>query len=307
MMKNLKLKLAFIGVLICSSTLYSQGFYLTAGGGYAFTMNGQTGWEMSSTEEYINDNVNNLYSSTFTNESVPLSYGKGLNFDVAIGYKFNEFIAGEIGFSYLLGGKTTIEEQRTVKNIYSTHTTETNFKKTATRYSQMFRLIPSVILSPNFEVFNPYLKVGAVLGFGSIYYEETSESTIKSSQPITPPIPPTTSALSSTSNGGMAFGFQGAFGLEYKMWDAISLIGEVNYIGMSYAPKKSVKTKWEENGIDKLTNATVKQKETEYVDERIYSLNDYNEDEPNQQLSISEPFSSLGFKLGVIFNFRDSK
>ena len=298
-MKNLKLKLILFLALLSSTTLFSQGFYVTAGGGYAFTMNGQrTGIGNEKSESTYNYQTNNSTSSS-TIESVSLSYGKGFNFNGALGYMFNEYVGIDLGFNYLFGGKTVTESySKHTEILQSSNNVFENTNKTS-NYSRMFRVIPSLIVTPNFDKINPYIKIGAVIGFGSFYAESNRESLKNGSHQ-------STSSYISKSNGGVAFGFNSALGVTYDFSERMSLFGEVNYIGMTYAPHKSIRTKWEVDGVDQLPNLPTNQKETEYVDELTQVQNSNNPDEPTQQLFFSQPFNSLGFNVGVKFSLNPS-
>jgi len=300
MMKNLKFKLAFIGVLFFSTTLFSQGFYLTTSGGYAFTMNGQNGLASNRSEESVYDSSGGQSMRSSTTESVSLSYGKGVDFGGSVGYMFNDYLGIDLGFNYLVGGVTKTNNNSIYTEIGPIITNVVKRSEITKNYSRMFRVIPSIVLTPNFEKINPYIKIGAVLGFGSFYAESESESFKNGSKE-------SAYSFAYKSNGGLALGFNAGLGASYTISNKLSLFGEVSYIGMSYAPQKSVVTKWENHGTDLLPNLSTNQKEIAYVDEYTQVQNATNPDEPMKQLSFSQPFSSLGFNFGIKLNLTASK
>ena len=299
-MKNLKLKLALVALLFSSTGLFAQGFYISANAGYSFAMNGQRGFNSNTHRESVYDNIGNNSSSTFTEESVNYSYGKGFNFGGAIGFEFNDYLGVELGLDYLYGGKNTTKNMGSYTDISPSGTTVDLYSNSSSSYSRMFRVIPRLVISPNFEKLNPYIKVGVVLGFGSFYSDSESENTFTLHQDHT-------SSISRKSYGGIAIGFNSSLGVNYKLSDKICLFGEMSYIGMSYAPEKTSVTKWEENGEDVLSSKPISFTEWEYVDELTKVQNSNNEDEPSKGLYFSQPFSSLGINFGVKFNLNPAK
>jgi len=299
-MNNLKLKLALVALLISSTGIFAQNFYISANVGYSFPMNGQRTGFNNTHQESINDYVGNTTSFSTTYESVNFSLGKGFNFGGAVGFEFNDYLGVELGLDYLLGGKNTAESTSKHTEILQTSTNVYTFNTTNSSYSRMFRVIPRLVISPNFEKINPYIKIGVVLGFGSFYSDYDSESTTSGTSNQT-------QSTSRKSSGGMALGFNSSFGVNYYLSDKMSVFGEVSYIGMSYAPEKTSSTKGEVDGEDILPSTPVSRKEWEYVDELTAVQNSSNMDEPTKQLYFSQPFSSLGINFGVKFNLNQAK
>jgi hypothetical protein len=296
-MKNLKL--TALAVLF-STGIFAQNFYITANAGYAFGMNSQLGWFSNNEQISIRDDVNGSFTSTNSAENVPFSLGKGMNFGASVGYMFNSHIGIDLGVNYLIGGKTESTSYYKNTDIYSNGTFVSESNSNESAYSRMWRILPSIVLTPGFEKFNPYAKVGIVMGFGSFYSESQSES--NSTGPIGPS--PYSNSSKTKYNGGMAFGFNGTIGSSYLLSEKLSVFGEVSFIGMSYAPTKSVLTERTINGIDDLPNLSTYDKEVEYVDELTYDSNPPDGDEPQQWLKTSFPMSSMGLNFGVMFSFK---
>lgn len=272
-MKKIKF-LSLITVFTCIlgvNNVVGQGTYVNINAGYGAKMSSQT--------------LDNFYNSTSTSnsetsEQVYVSLGKGLNFGGAFGYMFNENIGAELGFSYLLGGKSTS------KDDYNGDKTD------YTLSSNMLKINPSVVLSFGLDGVNPYTKFGFVIGMGSINmeYEENDNGDIYK--------------MKSKMHGGLAMGLNAAIGANYALSGNMSLFGEINMINMSYAPTKDELTEATYNGADQLPDMSIKDKETEYVDKYTYSDNNPPPDsEPSKDLKQKFPFGSFGLNFGLRINF----
>lgn len=297
-MKNFKL--TALAVLL-STGLFAQNFYITANAGYAFGINSQTGMYVNSNQISNNNYLDNVFTKSGSTENVPLSLGKGINLGGSVGYMFNDYIGIDVGLNYLLGGKTEATSYSKSTVIYPNTgekiVSESNTKNVI--YSRMFRVIPAIIITPGFEKFNPYAKIGVVLGFGSFYTEDEISS---SSTGVSAP-PPYNIINNQTFSGGMAFGFNGTFGASYNLNEKLSLFGEASFIGMSYSPTKSKITKYTNNGVDELPNMITYYTESEYVDNLSLNSEPIYSDEPAKKIKTSYPMSSIGLNLGVKFNF----
>lgn len=270
-MKNLKL-LSLILVftcIFCGNNLFGQGAYVNLHAGY--------GTNISSHNLFINS-THTSNSSTY--ERVNVSLGKGLNFGGAFGYMFNKNFGAELGFSYLLGGKSTgLDDFVGGKRDY-------------TLSSNMLRINPSLVISSGLDGVNPYAKFGLILGTGSINYEvvDSDDGNIYKSK--------------LKMDGGLAMGLNAAIGANFTFSDNMSLFGEINMINMSYAPTKGEIIEATYNGADELPNMTTFQKEIEFVESYTYSNNNPPADsEPRTQLKQKHPFGSFGLNLGLRISF----
>lgn len=211
-------------------------------------------------------------------EQINLSLGKGAQLGGALGYMFNPHIGMELGLNYLRG--TQIDATRSNNNGY------TNYHF----WANQFRFNPTLVLATGMEKINPYAKFGLVLGIGSVHqtindYEGNDIENIEIK-----------------SNGGTAVGFNSAIGALFNLKENVNLFAEISLMNLSYAPSKSLLTKDEVNGVDRLPFMTTSQKEGEYVDS--YTI-DPNNQRPNSIPSLSlktkMPFSSIGFNFGLQF------
>ena len=59
---------------------------------------------------------------------------------------------------------------------------------------------------------------------------------------------------------------------------------------------------FEQDGVDKMPDLDTYQKEIEYVSKYVYNRDEFDENQPDIQLKISTPFSSLGVNFGVKYS-----
>ena len=209
-----------------------------------------------------------------------VSFGKGLNFGGTFGVMFNENIGAELGLSYLLGGKSE------AKDIYPMGTTD------YTLSSNMFRIIPSLVIASGLDGVNPYAKFGLIIGIGSIMYDvednDAGDITI----------------LKFKFDGGVALGLNAGIGATFSLSDNMSLFGEINVVNLSYAPDKSELTEATDNGVDFLIDLTTNDKEIEFVDSFTDNFSTPTPDsQPDKQLKQKFPFGSIGINVGFRIGF----
>jgi len=280
---NVSAKKVALGMFISlfSIAAYSQ-FYINVGGGYNLGIANQ-----SLLNNY--ERTNNIVKM----ENVKTSLGKGLNFGLNLGYMFNGNIGIDLQCSYLLGDETTGESE---DNFTFFDINYYDFEKISIK-SQMFRVNPSIIIASGFDKLDPYAKFGVIFGFGSInlnYLDEEYENNQLEDKEV----------VKWKMDGGMAFGISSALGLMYHISDLISVYGELDLVGMSYAPIKGVMTEYTVNGADKLPNLTTDDKEIDFVDDITYDYNNPpSSAEPSKELKNYLPYSSIGLNIGVRFSF----
>lgn len=275
-------KLALVMFIsLFSVAAYSQ-FYINVGGGYNLGIANQ-----SLLQNYEStDNIDKT-------ENVKISLGKGLDFGLNLGYMFNSNLGIDLQCTYLLGDEATGE----YKSTYTFFNTKYYEYEKISIKSQMFRINPSIIIASGFEKLDPYAKFGVILGFGSItsnYLDEEYEDDQLQDKLV----------QEWKLNGGMAFGLSSSLGLMYHISDLISVYGELNLVGMSYAPTKGVMTEYTINGSDRLPDLTTDDKEIDFVDDITYDYdNPPSTAVPSRELKNYLPYSSIGLNIGVRFSF----
>jgi opacity protein-like surface antigen len=283
--KNHPALVLFIGLFLVSfivpyNKAFSQGAYLKMGAGYQISSNPTNAMSM------VSNTISGITTTTYTTENIGL--GKGINFGGGLGYFFNSNIGAEIGINYLVGGKNEYTEERTNLNM-------SNFfsKSNSEIYTRMLFVNPSIVLKIPFTQVSPYARLGLVMGFGHLL----GETEIKTNSGNTSSIEYTKSKTS----GGMAWGANAAFGVDYPLTSQFGLFGEVCINTINYRPKKTETIEARLNGNDVLNTISTRGKIIEYEDKytEVDSNNPDNPNEPSKFGRINMPLSNLSFQLGI--------
>ena len=277
-----------------NSSSQGSGLYIDFNLGYNFGLNSQVlGYNNTNSQA-----ANGDYTSK--NEVITGSFGKGMNIGGTVGYMFNANIGAELGINYLMGGTTSSED------INSSAIVGQEYSKTSTTdmSASMLQLNPSIVFSLGKEGFNPYAKFGMVIGTsGKITGEETLSGNEwdGSSNSVVAVNATKTHELS----GSTAFGWSAAIGGTYAFNENMGLFGELNMINMGWSPSKGEITEYKEDGVDMLVGSTVRDRETDYVNETTWTSTPSTPDEtkPNESLKNTYSFGSMGIKVGFRYNF----
>lgn len=248
-------------------TLHGQEKYISFSSGYSFK---------AGSVNAVNFNNTSMGNNAITYEQINLSLGRGLNVCGAFGMYFNKNVGLDFGINYLLGSKTTATDE------YIGGKTELTYS------GNMLRLNPSLVFRAESNKLKPYARFGVIVGKGSInaQYKDVDEGDIL--------------LLKLKLNGGLAFGFSSAMGINYMLNEKISLFGEINAVNMSYAPSRGKVTEASFNGVDALPNMTTSEKEFEYVNSYTETFNSTPPDsEPTKSLKEKFPFGSIGLNIGM--------
>jgi hypothetical protein len=271
---------------VCS---FAQGIYVR--GGTGFGLPAATG--LMGENQNIRQDIGNIYESSV--EAVKGSYGAGVNFDIAAGYKFNENFIFELGFLYLAGRKY----ETFYRNIFSSVTgASSRIEDTYTSYSRGFYVNPSFVFSAGFGKQAPYARIGIIAGSPKIkrdesFYDDSdgvSEGTIKWED-----------------YGGLSIGFQTAIGVNWKITERLDIFTEAVFVSMTYYAEKAEMTEYIENGTDVLGLYPASFTNIDYVKKVEYNPQP-DPDAPSYQLIKASPFSSISARVGIrfdIFNFGD--
>ncbi len=274
----MKTKIAITIMVLTASLLsgrtFSQGLYAKINAGYGLNMSSQN----VDYFHFINYTIDTVSS---TQEQVKTSLGKGFVVEGAVGYMFNKNVGAEISCSYLLGAKT-----KTNQTLYGT-------VRNNSLSANMLRINPSLVIAGSFEKINPYAKLGLIIGFGKIIYEDDYTSAGGS----------VVSEIMELS-GGIALGLNAGAGVSYNISDKLSLFGEVNMVNLSYSPTKGILTESIVDGTDRLPDMTTHEKEIDYVDNYTTETNAPPSDsEARKELKETYPFGSVGLNVGIKINF----
>ena len=278
--KNIKSIILFSILILASSKSFTQNAYLKFQSGYQISSNPSSG------QNTVSNTSSTFTTTTTTSKNIGL--GTGLNFGAAIGYDFSENIGAEIGVNYLFGHKYELTDESTNLNMNNTYD-----NLTSTIYSRMLFINPSFILKASAPKLNPYMRLGIVMGIGSVRSENTTESSMNniSSKEYTKFI----------TNGGLAWGANGAIGVVHELNQQISIYAEASIQSINYKPKKSEMVEAELNGNDILNTYSNREKISEFSDKytRVDSGNTPNPNQAKESARINLPLSNLLLQIGV--------
>jgi hypothetical protein len=262
------------------ATTFGQGLYLGLGGGLHFPAARQA----TSPDE--NRTITSTGSTTeLTSRSVSL--GRGIHAGLYAGYMFNKNVGAEIGFNYVMGGKTTIKDDD------ASPTSST--KSETTMQANMIRVVPAIRMTAGEGKLRPYMRMGLILGLGTKLVVEDKST-------YTSPADVIVSEETWEYKGGMSLGFHGGLGAIFMISDGLGIFAEVAGNFQSWAPATGSMTKSMFDGEDQMPDLKTNDKEIEYVDSfTITSPSPTNDAAPSQQLRDYHPFSSVGINIGIHF------
>ena len=259
---------------LLSGRTFSQVLYAKINAGYGLNMSTQS-------VNYFNFTNFTIDTALSNKEQVNTSLGRGITCEGAVGYMFNNNIGAELGVSYLMGAKTL-----TKQTLYGS-------VRNNSLSANMLRINPSIVIACGFEKINPYAKLGLIVGFGKIMYED--DYTSAGGSVVTEKM---------ELNGGMALGLNAGAGVNYNISDKLSLFGEVNMVNLSYSPTKGILTESIVDGTDRLPDLSTHEKEIDFVDNYTTDTYDPPSDTvPSKDLKESFPFGSVGLNVGLRINF----
>lgn len=279
--------------VLLAGVMSGQGIYVRAGGGYGFPIaTSKIGEKYLQTVVYDGTNTVN----TFTAKSVKGSYGAGTNFNFALGYKFNENFIFEISTQYLMSNKYKSYDSYIYKNTDPLNLSSNVDTYDNTTSAKALLLNPSFIFSAGFGKAAPYGRFGVVLGSPKVsgsdlsYYDGDGIDSV---------------ARKWEYSKGIAFGFQGAIGMNWKITEKLDFYTEVNYVSMTYyAGEYNLTQNIRSSGFgatDNLPGMYLIDKQTIY--KKQFDPNAVNNDFSKARVALPEatPFSAVSVQIGIRF------
>ena len=290
-MKYLNLKsytLLLLGIGFFTQTSVAQKMYLDVNVGYGVPVSGSTMFLSDRTS--FKNNFTGDYN--YTQKTIPLSLGNGINFGINAGYLINKNIGFDLGINYQLGN----EISGTINSTYFDPLPSPQYEYstfTESYKSNMLYITPSFLLRTDLEKFSPYTKLGLALGYGKIINKHSEEDNRFGS-----------STSTKEFTGGLALGFEMSIGGTYTINDKLGVYAEAYYRNMTYSPKKATITSYTKDGEDYIDQLTTSFKETEFSKEVTENIdrNQFDFSSPSKETLISFPYHSLGLKLGLRIN-----
>lgn len=257
------------GLLGMAALLLAQGaqaqnipkkMYLKAAGGYFFSVSpGQFPDVGPYPPRDIRNNVNpgtgavtEVFERVLTG-----SYGEGLRGGLTVGYNINKHIAIEGTFNYFHS-----QENLMTRNV----SVFEGLNKEAARvesdgHVNAVDFAPSLVLSPGYEKFNPYVRFGFVVPLWGRLIIETDA--MRMSRPNGVPLPAGAMVRTEISRTeeiepNPTLGFQGALGFNYNISRRIDIFAEAEYRNVPVRSKGKEVTKYSEtNNVVDLQSGAV--------------------------------------------------
>jgi len=276
-------------LMMISGAVMAQSIYFRAGTGYGIPIaSAKIGDSNLRTE--VNNTTGN--TSTSSTKGVNASYGSGNDLNFAFGYKLNENLIIDLNFQYLMGRKFKTADNYT----YTSGTYSYVDNDVTTTSAKGIFINPSLIFSAGFGKAAPYARFGFVFGSPTVTSENNAYYNGDGID---------SSVTRGEFKKGLAFGFQGAVGMNWKLSEKLDLFTEINFTGMTYYAgeyniTKSIYSSGS-NVTDDLINMPLSQKQTIYKKKFDPSKVNIDSTKPHIASRESSPFSSLAFQAGIRF------
>lgn len=294
-------------------TTNGRKFYVKIGSGYATTFN-----KMSNTS-----NVEFRYSLATSTiyeevESIRTSFGKGFNFQAAIGKKLNENFSLELSASYLKSSpiKSTVTFNYIIADddvfYYTEKGKALSFTPTIVFSTKTKKITPFNIKgAPVFIKVTPYLNAGIILAFISFtsqYEFEGYGDKVFSLRKYTGG-----EKITKGSNKGiLSTGFKVSLGIATNLSKKLSIFTEVSLTSLTFSPTESEIIEYTINGQDILLTLTESERKAVYLDEYTIPVTfdsngniveDVDESSPSKRSRFDVPFGSIGINIGLKYEF----
>lgn len=268
--------LLFLSFLLASLFSWSQAIYGSISGGYQFGV-GKQNLEHHSVTDFIDP------YSPWSWQQVDLSLGKGVQTNFTVGYDFKQHYGVSITGSYLFGAEFSSK---------ATSSSDVTYERKLS--ANMLRINPSFRMYVGENRFRTYAEIGLILGIGKI--------DLTNSVNVTDTILQEYNYL---YDGGVSFGANARFGLEFKLSKRLNIFGEFNFNSQAYAPQKGHLTKYIYNNVDM----------TEAYKHEIIFVDQLESDptivvvpnQPEVRAKHSYPFHSYGLTIGVKYILWEKK
>ncbi len=282
----------FILVLlfVTVSKISAQKFYIKPNFGYGIE---------TFKSSFISDSiVHMIYSDTTLTTNTynlnKISLAKGWNCGLTFGYNINPYLNVELGCNYVFGRPKVIKSSERI-NFYDDPKHYAELTETSTFKSKSLNIAASLLIGKSFNDFYPYIKIGGILSYVSM--SDDYFSSIYTNLPGYYPFSNISYKLKYKSS--LAFGLLTSAGMDYKIGENFLLFIDIQNSILYYSPKKATFLNYIDNGVNKINNLNVNEKEIVFVDNYTES-SDINE--PSKRIKTSFSLCNVSFNLGIKFN-----
>ncbi len=273
-------RILLLFLLLAFQIANAQKLYFSIGGGPSFGM---------AKEPYSNFyDIDVVNTSTELETANLISFGKGFNSRFRLAYRLTENLDIAIEASYLQGGKNSYSQSRLVDNNNEFRLSE----RRVDVFGNMWSISPNLVFSPFNTRISPYIRIGPSLNFGRTY-EEVEYKYL------------TTTISTEEFTGPVSWGFLADLGVKYLADENWEIFAEIRFHSFSFEPTESQITQYEIDGVDQLASLNTYKRKTVYKDkisEEQGTFGFVGIERPFQELSISQPFSSVQFLIGISYN-----
>lgn len=230
-----------------NAQLNKKGFYFKVAGGYFFSVSPGQFPDVGPyppRDEHVAVNPNNGNTTTLREKVLTGSYGEGVRGGVSAGYVINPFISVELTVNYFSSKKNLM-----TRNLTTIQNTETEVGKIESKgHVQAVDVAPSIVISPGYEKFNPYVRFGFVVPvWGRLYIEtDASRTSAVAGQPSFVQAK-TVISRKEEIEPSPTIGFQGALGVTYAINKRFGIFLEAEYRNVPVKSKSKEVTSYREN------------------------------------------------------------
>lgn len=222
-------------------------FYLKAEGSYFFSV---TPGQFPDVGPFAPRDIHNTYNpgtgttTTISEKVLTGSYGEGFRGGIAGGYNINQYIAVELAVHYYSSAKNLM-----TRNVTTVQGSNTELGRVESHgHVRALDIAPSLVFSPGYEKWNPYVRFGFVVPvWGRLYIETDANQT--SPVPGQPAVVVAKTAIHREEEikPNVTFGFQGALGIVHPVSKRISVYLEAEYRNVPVKSKSKEVTTYNEN------------------------------------------------------------
>ncbi|ATL49158.1 hypothetical protein COR50_19360 [Chitinophaga caeni] len=304
-MNYLKLFIAAAFLLAVTQMAHAQSgkFYMKVAGGYFFSVS--TGefpdvgpYPPHDTHSEINPTNG---SSTVIREKVLTgSYGEGVRGGLTFGYTLNKNLSIEGTFNYFHSMKNLMT--RSLATIQGTSTVVGSIESRG--HVNAIDFAPSLVVSPGYEKWNPYVRFGFVVPlWGRLYINtDASQTSAVPGQPATV-VAQTTIKREEEIKPSPTIGFQGALGVSYSINSRFDIFLETEYRNVPVKSKSKEVTTYDE--VTKIINTSTGE---EVLPEQRRGLSDLSVAERNTDYvtTLDQNSNTPTGSSGTTTNYKDN-
>lgn len=183
-------------------------------------------------------NIADINKASGLIDNLKQTYGKGVDFNLGGGRNLSKYFSAELDLSYLLSAPV----EGTIQSSYEhPDIGQVGVDMFSSSKAQFMSLRPAVTINPNLKgAFQPYLKLGAIVGLVSDIKTETKMEDGFGNNFL----------YREKVSGNPGLGYTGGIGVNYQMTPTVSLYAETAVNRISIKPSKSEVTALLINGVD---------------------------------------------------------